>query len=175
VDVDETLTPVLADADLLERSVANLLANALAYSPAGHVVSVRGHELRPDPRPDGEARPPVLSADRRHLARRSETYGVQLHIVDTGPGIAVEDRAKVFQPFQRLGDQSAGRSDGVGLGLAVARGFVELMGGQLALDDTPGGGLTAIITLPGAPASPAPGSPAPTTPAATTPAATTRA
>jgi two-component system sensor histidine kinase KdpD len=158
VDVPETLTPVLADPDLLERSVANLLANALAYSPPGHVVSVRGHEPRPDPRPDGDPQTPALAADRQHLARRSETYGVQLHIVDTGPGIAAGDRERVFEPFQRLGDHTAGRTDGVGLGLAVARGFVDLMGGQLVLDDTPGGGLTAIITMPTA-AHPTPTSP----------------
>jgi two-component system sensor histidine kinase KdpD len=147
VDVPETLTPVLVDPALLERSIANLLANAVTWSPPGHTVAVRGFELRPDDTAaDPNAPAPVLATDRQHLARRSETYGVQLHIVDTGPGIAAEDREDVFQPFQRLGDATGG--SGVGLGLAVARGFVDLMGGQLLLDDTPGGGLTAIITLP---------------------------
>ena len=51
----------------------------------------------------------------------------------------------MFEPFQRLGDQS--NSEGVGLGLAVARGFVVAMGGELTLDDTPGGGLTVTIDL----------------------------
>jgi two-component system sensor histidine kinase KdpD len=171
VDVPETLPPVLADPDLLERSVANLLANALAYNPPGHVVAVRGHELRPDQPVQGDPVPPVLSADRQHLARRPETYGVQLHIIDNGPGIAARDRESVFQPFQRLGDQAGDTSDGVGLGLAVARGFVDLMGGQLVLDDTPGGGLTAIITLPtvatAAPPGPGPTGPGPTGPVPT--------
>jgi two-component system sensor histidine kinase KdpD len=148
VDVPETLTPVLADPALLERSVANLLANALTWNPTGHTVSVCGHELRPDDDFKADASTPVLSADRQHLACRPETYGVQLHIVDSGPGIEADERESVFQPFQRLGDRTGDTTDGVGLGLAVARGFVDLMGGQLILDDTPGGGLTAIITLP---------------------------
>ena len=56
---------------------------------------------------------------------------------------------RVFQPFQRLGDLD--RGTGVGLGLAVARGFVTAMGGELELEDTPGGGTTAIVTLKAAP------------------------
>ena len=59
-------------------------------------------------------------------------------MVDHGPGIPADRREHVFQPFQRLGDRSNGT--GVGLGLAVARGFVEAMGGELAVEDTPGGG-----------------------------------
>jgi two-component system sensor histidine kinase KdpD len=57
-----------------------------------------------------------------------------------------EQREQVFEPFQRLGDNA--NDSGVGLGLAVARGFVRAMGGGLELEDTPGGGLTAIISLP---------------------------
>ena len=51
----------------------------------------------------------------------------------------------MFEPFQRLGDRGGA---GVGLGLAVARGFVEAMGGELAVDDTPGGGLTMVVSMP---------------------------
>ena len=52
----------------------------------------------------------------------------------------------MLEPFHRTGD--ARSATGVGLGLAVARGFVDAMGGELVLDDTPGGGLTAILTFP---------------------------
>ena len=64
---------------------------------------------------------------------------VDLRVVDTGPGIPIgRSRDEVFRPFQRLGDSPNGT--GVGLGLAVARGFVVAMGGELTAEDTPGGG-----------------------------------
>ena len=70
-----------------------------------------------------------------------------LRIVDHGPGIAIEHRERLFEPFQRLGDRS--NDTGAGLGLAVARGFVEAMGGRIRMEDTPGGGLTMVIVLRG--------------------------
>jgi two-component system sensor histidine kinase KdpD len=110
---------VLADPGLLERIVANLLANAVKWSPArGRVRVVAG--VVPD--------------------------GVDLRIVDRGPGIALEDRARVFEPFQRTGDRASVL--GTGLGLAVARGFAEATGGTIAVDDTPGGGTTMVVHLP---------------------------
>jgi two-component system sensor histidine kinase KdpD len=117
-NVSESLPPVLGDAALLERVIANLVENALKFSPPELPVRIEAgavHDL------------------------------VYLRIVDQGPGIAPADRDRVFQPFQRLGDVD--RTTGVGLGLAVARGFVDAMGGELDLDDTPGGGTTAIVTL----------------------------
>ena len=118
VDVPESLPRLDVDAALLERAVANLVSNASAWSPSGKPVCVLGS----------------AAAGR-----------VELRIVDRGPGIPQEDRDRVFEPFQRLGDRSS--SDGVGLGLAVARGFVEAMGGELRMEDTPGGGLTMVIGL----------------------------
>ena len=102
---------------LLERAVANLVDNALRYAPPGTTVRVEA------------------GADRRH---------VDLRVVDRGRGIPAADRERVFQPFQRLGDNPNG--SGVGLGLAVARGFVEAMGGELAMEDTPGGGCTMVVS-----------------------------
>ena len=64
-----------------------------------------------------------------------------------GPGIPAAERTRVFEPFQRLGDRPAGGGDGVGLGLAVARGFVEAMGGELVIEETPGGGLTMVLAF----------------------------
>jgi two-component system, OmpR family, sensor histidine kinase KdpD len=72
---------------------------------------------------------------------------VDLRVIDHGPGIPVDQRDSMFRPFQRLGDHSADGT-GVGLGLAVARGFVEAMGGELTVEDTPGGGLTMVLSLP---------------------------
>ena len=69
---------------------------------------------------------------------------VDLRVIDQGRGIPVPDRQWVFQPFQRLVDHGTG----VGLGLAIARGFVDAIGGELAVEDTPGGGVTMVISLP---------------------------
>jgi two-component system sensor histidine kinase KdpD len=121
VDVPETLPRVRADVGLLERAVANVVANALRASPADRPVRI--------------------------FAGQSQGR-VELTIADEGPGIPRDKRDEVFRPFQRLGDNPQG--DGVGLGLAVSRGFVEAMDGELAIDDTPGGGATVVISLPAA-------------------------
>ncbi len=112
------LRPVRADAVLLQRAVVNLLANALRFSPAGTV--------------------PVLAT--------SEFGGrAQLRVIDSGPGIPAERREDVFVAFQRLGDID--NTTGVGLGLALSKGFIEAMDGTLEVEDTPGGGLTMVIDL----------------------------
>ena len=122
VDVSAELPLVLTDAALLERSIANLVSNALAWSPADNEVRIEAATV----------------LDR-----------VDLRIIDRGPGIAPDARERVFQPFHRLGDRST--DAGVGLGLAIAKGFVEVTGGSLRVDDTPGGGCTFTISLPIAP------------------------
>ena len=116
VDVPETLSFVLADPALLERSIANLLDNALKHATGA----------------------PLL------VGQQLAVETVTISVVDQGPGIPGDEKERAFEPFQRLGD--ANRS-GVGLGLAVTRGFIDAMGGRLALADTPGGGLTATIEL----------------------------
>jgi two-component system sensor histidine kinase KdpD len=71
---------------------------------------------------------------------------VDIRIIDRGPGIPREDRERIFRPFQRIGDSE--QRTGVGLGLAVARGFVQAVGGDLDIEDTPGGGCTMVIRIP---------------------------
>jgi two-component system sensor histidine kinase KdpD len=73
---------------------------------------------------------------------------VELRVVDRGPGIPAEARPAVFEPFQRRDDGAVSTGAGVGLGLAIARGFVEAMHGVISLEDTPGGGLTVSIAMP---------------------------
>ncbi|WP_375163788.1 ATP-binding protein [Herbiconiux gentiana] len=108
-----------ADPVLLERVLVNLLSNALRFSPAGERV--------------------VVSASA--FAGR-----VELRVVDRGPGIPADRRSEVFVPFQRLGDLD--NATGLGLGLALSKGFAEGMGGSLEAEDTPGGGLTMVVSLP---------------------------
>ncbi|MFC8246486.1 ATP-binding protein [Streptomyces chartreusis] len=122
LDIPETLPMVTVDKGLLERAVANVVENAVKYSPDGEPVTVSASTL----------------ADR-----------VEIRIVDRGPGVPDEAKERIFEPFQRYGD--APRGAGVGLGLAVARGFAEAMNGTLTAEDTPGGGLTMVLTLPAAP------------------------
>ncbi|MFF8652003.1 ATP-binding protein [Streptomyces griseoluteus] len=118
LDVPETLPMVAVDPGLLERSVANLVENAVKYSPPGRRVTVSASAL----------------VDR-----------VEVRVVDRGPGVPDEAKDRIFEPFQRYGD--APRGAGVGLGLAVARGFAEAMDGTLTAEDTPGGGLTMVLSL----------------------------
>jgi two-component system sensor histidine kinase KdpD len=117
IDVDEAVPAVRGDPALLERSVANIIANALLHAPDAAVqVQARAAEDR-----------------------------VELRIQDHGPGVPADQRGRLFEPFQRLGDAG---STGVGLGLAVANGFVRAMDGAIEASDTPGGGLTMTISLP---------------------------
>lgn len=117
VDVPEDLPPVRGDEALLERALANIIANAVAFSN-GDVVRV-------------------------WAGRVKET--VDVRVVDRGPGVPPGEKEQIFLPFRRLGDSR--RRDGVGLGLAIAKGFVEAMGGTIEADDTPGGGLTIVVRL----------------------------
>ncbi|WP_066464252.1 DUF4118 domain-containing protein [Sanguibacter suarezii] len=74
---------------------------------------------------------------------------VELRVVDRGPGLDQARKERMFEPFQRLGDASP---EGLGLGLAVAQGLAHAVGATLVVDDTPGGGLTMVLTVPTAPA-----------------------
>jgi len=119
VELPDQPDDLVADPALLERVVANLVGNALTWSPAEGSVRLAVH-------------------------RRGDS--IQVHVVDHGPGIRPAQRAQVLQPFHRLGDGA--HQPGLGLGLAIADGLTAAMGGHLELRDTPGGGLTAVITLP---------------------------
>jgi two-component system sensor histidine kinase KdpD len=118
IAIPEGLPLVRTDPVLLERAVANLVDNALVHA--------EGASLR--------------------IEAGAVSGRVDLRVVDQGPGIPPEARELVFRPFQRSGD-TANRV-GVGLGLAVARGFVEAVSGDLDLEDTPGGGATLVVRLP---------------------------
>ncbi len=117
VKVDVGDAVVMADPGLLERVLANLIDNALRYAP-NCVVRVNAGRV----------------GDR-----------VLINVIDEGPGIPKGTEDQIFEAFQRLGDHD--NTTGVGLGMSVARGFVEAMGGTISAGDTPGGGLTVVVDL----------------------------
>jgi two-component system sensor histidine kinase KdpD len=119
IDVAPDLPTVRADVGLLERALANVVDNALRYAPPNTNVQIVG---------------------------RSDHDAVELRIVDRGPGIEPALADAAFRPFQR-GDDVPAAGAGVGLGLAIARGFIEAMGGTARAEATPGGGTTVVLTL----------------------------
>ena len=119
LSLPDDLPFVLTDPGLLERVLANLVANAVAYSPPARPAEVCA----------------VHAGD-----------SVVLEVVDHGPGVPSACKSRIFEPFERLDAHKAGT--GVGLGLAVAKGFAEAVGASITALDTPGGGLTMQVTLP---------------------------
>lgn len=118
VEIDDALPAALADGALLERVVANVVSNALQHA-------------------QGDS--PVL------IDAASVAGSAVLRVVDHGPGLAPAAQERMFDPFQRMHDHGAG---GVGLGLAVANGFMKAMHGSIEASDTPGGGMTVTLRLP---------------------------
>jgi len=115
LELDDHLPPVRIDAAQIERALANVLENALRFSPADSTVNVR-----------------------------AETGGAEVivRIEDSGPGVPTADASAIFEPFRR-----STRSRGAGLGLAIARGFVEANGGRLWVEPSRGGGGGASFAL----------------------------
>lgn len=115
--LDSALPPCQADPALLERVLVNLLTNTQRHAAGAEVLLRTSH-----------------AADR-----------IEIRVVDRGPGIAPEERQGIFRAFQREDDTDA--TSGLGLGLSVCRGFAAGMGGSLEAEETPGGGLTMVLTL----------------------------
>ncbi|MHB8464919.1 MAG: sensor histidine kinase, partial [Acidimicrobiales bacterium] len=119
VDVEPSAATAWTDRDKLRRAVAGLVSNAVKFTPRGGRVQVQAR-----------------------VHEREMTIAVR----DTGPGIPFEDRARIFEEFHQ--GRSALVAPGVGVGLTLARRFVELQGGRIELESEPGVGSTFTITLP---------------------------
>ncbi len=120
-DVDPALGTVDADERKFKQILLNLLSNAVKFTPDGGRIDVTA----------------------RHVGDVAE---IAVH--DTGIGIAPEDQAAVFEEFRQVGRDYTRKQEGTGLGLALTRRFVELHGGTIRLDSTPGAGSTFTFTLP---------------------------
>jgi signal transduction histidine kinase len=121
LEIDPVVGTIQADERKVRQVVLNLLSNAVKFTPDGGRVRV--------------------------TAGRSGE-GIEVSVSDTGVGIAPEDQAAVFEEFRQVGRDMARKQEGTGLGLALARRFVELHGGTMTLASAPGAGSTFTFTLP---------------------------
>jgi signal transduction histidine kinase len=121
LSLDERLGKVDADERKVRQILLNLLSNAVKFTPDGGQIEITGAVL------DGAA---------------------QIAVRDTGIGIAPEDRAVIFEEFQQARGNHEGKREGTGLGLTLARKFVELHGGRIWVDSAVGKGSTFTFTLP---------------------------
>ncbi len=121
LDVPSDLPAFYADGDRIAQVLTNLVNNAVKFSPAQTTITVSA-------------------------ACTGEQ--VQIDVTDQGPGIAPADRARIFEPFQQIGNQSINHAEGAGLGLAICKGLVEAHGGRIWVQDRSGPGTTMSFTLP---------------------------
>jgi len=120
---DPSSLAVLADRQLLRQAIVNLVDNALKYGSPGQCIQ--------------------LAAD-THDAR------VRLYVADEGPGVPPSERARIFEPYERLARDQTSERTGTGLGLAVVRHIVEVCNGRVWLDDSLARGTRVILELPAA-------------------------
>ncbi len=121
LEIDPRLGAVQADERKCKQILLNLLSNAVKFTPDGGRVALRAR----------------LDSDKAEIA-----------VADTGIGIANEDQATVFEEFRQVGRDYTKKAEGTGLGLALAKRFVELHGGTIRLESEPGKGSTFTFTLP---------------------------
>ncbi|KAA0677494.1 sensor histidine kinase [Roseomonas genomospecies 6] len=121
VAIPPGLPPVRGDHDRLVQVAVNLLSNAAKFTPAGGRVSL------------------IAAAEGDHL---------RVSVTDSGPGIAPEHQAIVFERFRQVGDTMTDKPQGTGLGLAICKRIVEHLGGRIWVDSTPGAGSTFAFTVP---------------------------
>ncbi len=123
VQLPEGVIGINSDERRIRQILSNLISNAIKYTPAGGRISVR------------------LGTDRPGMAG----CWVGVEVADTGPGIAPDQRARVFEEFSRLEPST---THGVGLGLAIGRRLARALGGEITLEDAPGGGCIFTLWLP---------------------------
>ncbi len=121
VRVPGDLPPVWADPGRIEQVLTNLLGNALKFTPAGGSIE---------------------------LAARRRDERVEVSVADTGPGLAAEELARIFEPFYQAGDPLTGRARGTGLGLAIARDLVHAHGSELFVASEEGRGCRFWFEVP---------------------------
>jgi signal transduction histidine kinase len=121
VSIDERLGDYVGDERKIKQILLNLLSNAVKFTPEGGRISI--------------------------TANKTEN-GAEISVSDTGIGIAPEDQPKIFEEFRQVGSDSTHKTEGTGLGLTLAKKFVELHGGKIWVESEIGKGSTFTFTLP---------------------------
>jgi signal transduction histidine kinase len=119
-----TSLAVLGDRQLVRQALVNFVDNALKYGVRGQRIEIVAEQVSPTV--------------------------VQLYVEDQGPGVPADERARVFEPYERLVRDRTSERTGSGLGLAVVREIALALNGRAWLDEAPGGGTRAVIELPSA-------------------------
>src|SRR5262245_28673389 len=118
---DERLGEYVGDERKIKQILLNLLSNAVKFTPEGGRIGINARKV------DG---------------------AVEISVSDTGIGISPEDQAKIFEEFRQVGGDYAHKKEGTGLGLTLAKKFVELHGGRIWVESEVGKGSRFIFTLP---------------------------
>jgi signal transduction histidine kinase len=121
VTIDERLGEFMGDERKIKQILLNLLSNAVKFTPEGGRIGINARKV------DGS---------------------VEISVSDTGIGIAPEDRPKIFEEFRQVGGDYSHKTEGTGLGLTLAKKFVELHGGRIWVESEVGKGSTFTFTLP---------------------------
>lgn len=124
IGLADNLPQLMGDQRLIKQALLNLLSNAIKFTPPGGRISIAGH----------------LDAD----------GGLVLTVADTGVGIPANDVARVLEPFAQVESTLARKHAGTGLGLPLAKSFIELHGGEFRVDSTPGEGTRVLMRFPAA-------------------------
>ncbi len=123
IEIDSRAPSMQSDETKLKQILLNVISNGLKFTPAGGRVTIK-----------------VIGS--------SDNRTVRFEIIDTGIGIARDDLPIALAPFGQVDSALNRRYQGAGLGLPLAKGLVELLGGMLEIDGTPGSGTTVVFTLP---------------------------
>lgn len=121
VSIPDALPDILADAQRVEQVLANLVENATKYVPLGTTITIS--------------------------AQPADSF-IEFSVADEGPGIPIEERERVFQPFYRIGSKTTNKAKGAGLGLTICSRIIEGQGGRIWVDEHPGPGTVIKFTLP---------------------------
>lgn len=148
-EIEDGLSLITADQKKIKQVVVSLLGNALKFSPDGGAVSVRARKIEAEKMGGYEVAEKNISSQPLNFSTSNRNF-IEISVADTGPGISVEDRKRLFQSFEQLESPYTKTHGGIGLGLFLSKKLVEMHGGRIWEGGEEGKGSKFIFTLPGA-------------------------